>query len=323
MAYSKIVCIGSGLQDVYLKDKDDFSTVEFFEHSVFDKIELGAKVDIDQVFFSTGGGATNAAVTFARQGYQSFFMGMLGRDLAGQAVIGKLDEEGIDTRFVKHIAKYGTGYSVILLAPSGERTILIYRGASSRYNQLNPDDLDEIMPDWVYITTLSGDYEVLAKIFAKCAKLKTKIMFNPGLKEIEDPKKLKALLNDVDVLIVNKDEAKRIVRGESMDELLSCLKNYAGCVIISDGTNGIVASDGLSKIRAGIYEDVKSADRTGAGDAFGSGFLSQWARGKSLKDSIVFASANSSSVVSCIGAKTGILGKNAKLHSMPIDEEKL
>ncbi|MNL67742.1 putative sugar kinase YdjH [compost metagenome] len=70
-----------------------------------------------------------------------------------------------------------------------------------------------------------------------------------------------------------------------------------------------------------MYEDVAVTDRTGAGDAFGSGFLSQWAQGKSLKDSIIFASANSTSVVTKIGAKTGILHTGAQLHDMPLSEK--
>ena len=70
-----------------------------------------------------------------------------------------------------------------------------------------------------------------------------------------------------------------------------------------------------------MYEDVPVVDRTGAGDAFGSGFLSQWSQGKNLQESIVFASANSTSVVTKIGAKEGILHKGVKLHSMPIDSK--
>jgi Sugar kinases, ribokinase family len=322
MVSSKIVCIGSGLQDVFLRDKDDFSTIEFFSLSVFDKIELGSKVEIDQVYFSTGGGATNAAVTFSRQGLQACFLGVVGKDSAGQAICDKLDEEGVDTRFVKHTGRHSTGYSVILLAPNGERTILVHRGASHRFDLIDTSNISEIKPDWAYITTLGGDFETLVKIFSECEKNKVKIMFNPGKGELENPSKLKALLEDVDVLLVNKEEAGGIVEGETLDELLSHIMNYSKCAIISDGLNGVVASDGKTKVRAGVYEDNKSVDRTGAGDAFGSGFLSYWVSGKSLKDSIMFASANSSSVVMRIGTKTGLLSKGVKLHSMPISEVK-
>jgi len=84
-----------------------------------------------------------------------------------------------------------------------------------------------------------------------------------------------------------------------------------------------VASDGKTIIRAGMYEDVPVIDRTGAGDAFASGFLSQWAQGKSLKESIIFASANSTNVVTKVGAKEGILHKGVKLHDMPLVEKPL
>jgi len=92
--------------------------------------------------------------------------------------------------------------------------------------------------------------------------------------------------------------------------------------IVSDGPNGVVATDREVIVRAGMYEDVPVIDRTGAGDAFGSGFLSQWSQGKSLKDSSVFGSANSTSVVGKVGAKTAILQEGAKLHDMPINEKR-
>ena len=111
-----------------------------------------------------------------------------------------------------------------------------------------------------------------------------------------------------------------IVHGETLEELALHALSYVPVAIVSDGPNGVVATDGKTIVRAGMYEDVPVIDRTGAGDAFASGFLSQWSQGKSLKDSIVFASANSTSVVTKIGAKAGILRKGARLHEMPIHE---
>jgi ribokinase len=247
-------------------------------------------------------------------------MGTLGHDPAAQAVLDSLDEESVDTAHVSYSEKYNTGYSLLLLAPSGERTILTYRGASTHYDAKN-FDLKDTDADWLYVSTMAGSMEALDKIFAQAKKLGIKIMFNPGKRELAHPAKLKSLLEDVEILSVNKEEMQQIVEGSDLEELARHAMHYVPVAIVSDGPNGVLATDGKTIVRAGMYEDVKVIDRTGAGDAFGSGFLSQWVVGKSLKDSIVFASANSTSVVTKIGAKTGILHKNAKLHDMPLHEK--
>ncbi len=122
-------------------------------------------------------------------------------------------------------------------------------------------------------------------------------------------------------MLVNKEEAQELVTGKELEELTRHLTRYCPVVIVSDGPNGVVATDGTVVIRAGMYEDVKVIDRTGAGDAFGSGFLSKWAQDSSLKEAIIFASANSTSVVTKIGAKEGILQQHTKLHEMPLHEK--
>lgn len=318
---ARIVSLGSALQDVYLIDRDDFSTeIQIGDKGYFDQISLGSKIDIDKIEFSTGGGATNAATSFARSGHESIFMGCLARDPAGQAIIDELDKEGIDTSYISFIRGVHTGYSVLLLAPSGERTILTCRGASAKFDALKADDLDLIQPDWLYTTTLRGDMNTLDGFFAKAKDLNAKIMFNPGNLELEQKKKMVGLLEDVDVLLVNKHEAQQIVPGETLTELLARLKNYAPVVIITDGNQGAIASDGKKTYRLGIYEDVKVKDTTGAGDAFGSGFLAAYAADKSLRSALIFASANSTSVVKKLGAKAGILPYTTELKNMTIQE---
>ena len=314
---ARIVSIGAALQDVYLIDHDDFGTNK---RGFFNQIELGTKVDIDKIKFGTGGGATNAATTFARHGHESIFMGCIANDPAGQAIINFLDDEGIDTSYITYLNRLQTGYSVVLLAPSGERTILTCRGASAHFDALNPDDLDTIYPDWVYVTTFRGDMDMLDQFFTKAKSLGAKIMFNPGNLELEHSRKLLGLLSDVDVLLVNKCEAQKIVSGNILTELLAKLKNYVPNVIITDGNQGAIATDHKEVYRVGLYEDVKIKDATGAGDAFGSGFLAAYADGKSFRDSLIFASANSTSVVQHVGSKDGILTKTSKLHNMPIQE---
>lgn len=319
----KIVSVGAAVQDVFLSHSDEFAPVsDKSTHEQFMQLNLGAKADVNNITFSTGGGATNAAVTFARQGLHALFMGTIGHDPAGQAVLSDLDQEGVDTKHISYSDKFSTGYSVLLLAPTGERTILTYRGASTHYHEKD-FDLSHVDADWMYVSSMSGSFDVLHKLFSHARQKGIKVMFNPGKGELSHPDKLRGLLEDVEVLSVNKDEMQLLVEGQSMEELTVHGLHYVPVVIVSDGPNGVCASDGKTIVKAGMYQDVKVTDRTGAGDAFGSGFLSQWAQDKPLVDSIVFASANSTSVVQHIGAKTGILHHGVRLHHMPLHERPL
>lgn len=317
-----ILSIGAAVQDVFLSHSDEFKPVtDKSLHEQVMQLEMGGKADVNSIDFSTGGGATNAAVTFARQGLHSIFSGTIGHDPAGQAVLDDLDKEGVDTRLVSYSKTLNTGYSVLLLAPNGERSILTYRGASTHYDK-NDFDISEVEADWLYVSSMAGSMEVLAAIFDQAKAKSIKIFFNPGKGELKQTAKLKGLLDDVDVLSVNRDEAALIVEGTESEELARHLLHYVDVAIVSDGPNGVVATDGKTVVRAGMYEDVKVVDRTGAGDAFGSGFLSQWSTGATLARSVLFASANSTSVVSKVGAKVGILHHGTKLHDMPMSEKK-
>jgi sugar/nucleoside kinase (ribokinase family) len=317
----KIVSIGAAVQDVFLSHSDEFKPVtDKTLHEQVMRLEMGGKADVNNINFSTGGGATNASVTFARQGLLAQFMGTIAQDPAGQAVLNDLDQENVDTSYVSYSEKFNTGYSLLLLAPNGERTILTYRGASTHYDVHN-FDLKDVEADWLYVSSVAGQMNVLDKIFHQAREKGMKIFFNPGKRELEQTQKLKGLLQDVTVLSVNKEEMQQIVHGETSEELALHAVGLVDVAIVSDGPNGVVACDGKTIVTAGMYQDVKVIDRTGAGDAFGSGFLSQWCNGASLKDSIIFGSANSTSVVTFIGAKKGILHKGTELHDMPLHEK--
>ncbi len=317
----RICALGSASQDVFISGRGIESKFDPANNSYFESFKLGAKLNVDKIDFATGGGATNAAVTFARQGLDSSFIGKLGEDMAAEHVIAELDKEHIDTTRVIYDKSDNTQYSTILLTETGERTILIYRGVADTHKPHDYEGIDFTGYDWIYVSSFGGAIDALDTVFHKAVLAGTKIAFNPGGNELNQPDKLKPLLEDVDVLIINKEEAQLIVEGVDLEELVRHLLNYVDLAIVSDGPNGVMASDGKTVVRAGMYEDVKVNDRTGAGDAFGSGFLSKWATGKSLKDSIVFASANSTSVVTKIGAKAGILHKGTELHAMPLNEK--
>lgn len=321
MATPRILSIGKGTQDVFLKS-DEFDPHTQGRH-MFTKLPLGLKMEVDDVTFSTGGNATNVAVTLARQGLESAYLWGLGTDPASQSILSELDKESVDTTHVLQDESYQSGYSVIMIATNGERTILNHRGRAFGRTGRHNFDLTCIKDyDWIYPTSLGdGGLALLREIIDMADAHGVKVMLNPAGPELAEKDKLVTLLDSVDVLCTNKEEMQMLVSGTTCEELALHALHYAPVVIVSDGPNGVVATDGKTLVRAGMYEDVPVVDRTGAGDAFASGFLSYWCQGRSLKDSIIFASANSTNVVTKIGAKAGILRKGVSLHTMPIHEQ--
>ena len=318
---ARIVSLGAALQDIYLIDHDDLIPTTIGDAAIFGKVLVGSKVDIDKIAYEVGGGGLNSSITFARHGHEAIFIGNIAKDPAGMAIIKALNSEGVDSSYVHFLERKSTGTSVILLdSKSGERTILTCRGASEQFGNFDEKDLELIQPDWLYVTTLRGNLDTLQKFFTKAKKLGTKIMFNPGVKELERADELIKLLKYVDILNVNKLEASQLVPGKVLTELLYHLNNYVETAIITDGMMGGIASNSKEIYRFGIYEDIRVKDATGAGDAFGSGFLACVADGREFRQSLIFASANSTSVISKLGANRGILSRSPKLHMMPIQK---
>ena len=314
----KILSIGAAVQDVFLLGKIFTPRIEHNES--VEEFVMGTKNQLDQVIFSTGGGATNASVTFARQGFHAMYMGAVAHDIAGKAILDDLHGETIDTSLVGYSKDLGSGYSAVLLAPNGERTILTYRGASAHYS-LTQDSFHNLDADWFYVTSLDGNFEVIKEIFQYAQNHKIKIAMNPGAKELEKKEQLMKFIPHLTLLSLNKDEMASLYQGDTMEELVRAAKKDVPYVIVTDGPNGAVAADDHHIVKAGMYENIPVIDRTGAGDAFSSGFTAMIAGGESLEKAVTFASANSTSVVSYIGAKKGILHQSAKIHTMDISIE--
>ena len=168
---ARVVTLGAALQDLYLIDRDDFVKAEVYSvrsaahESLFGELKIGSKVDIDKISYEVGGGGTNSAVAFSRHGHSVVYFGNIGRDTAGEAVLACLDEEGIDSSYVKVATRKNTGCSVILLdSISGERTILTCRGASAKFDNFGPATL-RLSPRIICISPLFAVILRLWKLF--------------------------------------------------------------------------------------------------------------------------------------------------------------
>lgn len=315
MGKPKITAIGSAAQDVFLTGK--VFTPQCEAGVCYEHLKLGDKLTVEDVVFATGGNAMNASITFARQGLNASFVGVVGDDPAGDSILRVLDAEAVHTSYVLVDKAYSTKYSVVLLAPNGERTILRNQIPSLQHHKELFDSKIFTGSDWLYVSSL-GSMDLLHDVITRAEKKGIKIAFNPASYELEHVQSCADLFAHVDVLALNKEEAQKFVHGDTPEKLALQLAEAVDIVLVSDGPRGAVATDGKELFAAGLYEDVPVIDRTGAGDAFTSGFLSQVALGKSLEQALVFASANSTSVVTKVGATEGILHHGARIHTMPI-----
>ncbi|MBI4094389.1 MAG: carbohydrate kinase family protein [Candidatus Liptonbacteria bacterium] len=325
-----VVTIGSATRDVFVRsplfrvvrdpkhlEKLGFPTGEA------ECFALGAKIEIEKPVFAVGGGAANAAVTFARQGFRTAALVKVGKDYVGAQAILALKKEKVMPLAIRDRHGLGTSWSAILLSPGGERTILNYRGASEKISKSeirNP----KLKAKWAYIAPGHISFEVIRAVVERLKKSGTRVAMNPSKHYLAmGERKLAPLLRTLDVILVNREEGAYLTGYRYAEEkkiFRKFDKLVPGIAVMTDGPRGVLVSDGKRIYRAGIFREKKMADRTGAGDAFGSGFVAGLmgqlpatsyqlpARG-AIEYAIRLGSANATSVVEAIGAQEGILRK--------------
>jgi sugar/nucleoside kinase (ribokinase family) len=271
---------------------------------------LGTKINIKEAYFTHGGGACNVAVGLANFGLKVATVIRIGKDHSGQAILEKLKEKKIETRFIQVDERLHTGVSVIIQPKGGERTIFSYRGAND--NLKVPNNLQILSSKWVYIASLSGDWEnVLNKVFQIWQK--SKIAWNPGVLQLQaGKKKLAKFLKRTEVLILNRAESA-ILAKRSQGNIVQLLKSIyqlgPKIVVVTCGKHGayIIDKNGILYSRAKMIKNI--IDTTGAGDAFSSGFLAGLILFNDTKKALKLGILNSASVLIKVGAQRGLLTK--------------
>ncbi|MGC4116362.1 MAG: carbohydrate kinase family protein [Myxococcales bacterium] len=322
-----VVTLGSATQDVFVKTDAAriFSTRGPESRSEYLGLPYGAKVNVSEVLFMTGGGATNAAVCLARQGLKAGIVAPVGKDDAGANIRARLQEDKVDTSLLIELADYGTGYSVILTSFEGDRTVLVFRGASDHVEPQHLDLTGLARTRWLYVSSLGASgAKVFTPLFAAARKAGVRIAFNPGGSTVEQGiAKAADLLQGLDVLLVNREEAlafqgrdttMRRAAPEAEDALYTeLLKGFQAAgvklPVITDGFRGSYALSGKDRVRCPAHPVEKVVSTLGAGDAFGSTLVAGLVRygDAELAKAMREASINASSVVSVFGAKRGLL----------------
>jgi ribokinase len=143
---------------------------------------------------------------------------------------------------------------------------------------------------------------------------KCNLAFNPGTLQLENKENIKNILLITNLLLVNKEEAEEILgfpHGQkSIEEIIVSLQKLGPEItVITDGKNGSFAVSPEGKILNEKIVKTEVIERTGAGDAYSSGFISALIYNRPIAEAMFWGAKNSASVITKVGAQAGLLRK--------------
>lgn len=235
---------------------------------------------------SFGGAESNVAIGVSRLGHSAAWIGSLGKDAFGDAIVRRLRAEGVDIKHVSRSDHRPTG--LLVTHPGGlGRRVVDYHRVSSAGSHIHRSSVEAaIAEDEPRIVHISGITSALSEEAAAaiddgvdCArKAGLPISFDINYRSsLWDPQRAKATLRSL------ADRATIVFGGRDELTILTDASDPADAarVLLDSGVREVVVK-GSKQARvyatSGVTErasyHVQVVDPIGAGDAFVSGYLS-------------------------------------------------
>ncbi len=306
----QLLSVGDATLDVFLDPTESESLCTMDSKECLICFSYGDKIPVKSIDYSVGGNAANNSVGTRRLGIKSGILVTLGGDDTGNQILQKLEKEQVNMSYVIQQPTATSNYSTVINY-AGERTIFTYHAPRSYEFPVKL----EATP-WVYLTSMGESFQPFYKHFIDFLKANPsiKLAFNPGSWQMRSGMEtLKPVLESTHIIYVNREEAEKITGlGDSQGrdkDLLKALSALGPKVsIITDGANGSFLYDSESGkyYKCGVMP-VDAYERTGAGDAFGSGCIAAIMKGKTFQESLLWGTVNSASVIGYTGSQKGLL----------------
>lgn len=238
-----------------------------------------------------GGNPVNVSVYFVRMGGEASYTGAVGTDKAGEVLIQRLKEKGVDASHV-HVREGSTAVTHVDLV-DGERVFGDYDEGVMADFKLTDEDIDFLCSQDMVVSGLWGKIEHdLGKIRARGVP----VAFDFATKW-DDPV-LKVAIDNVDYAFFASDDG-------DTPELRAFMKKMhahgAKLVVVTLGDKGSIAYDGRDFTVGGIVP-CHVVDTMGAGDSFIAGFLYGILQKKPVAECMHMGAANSSVTLEYNGA---------------------
>ena len=273
------------------------------------------------------GAEANVAVGLARLGHRVAFLGRVGADGFGMAIVRALRGEGVD---VGHLTTDDSGRTGVMFRETralGAMDVVYHRAASAG-SRVTAHDVDRAVEDgvfegarWLHLTGITPALSDTARDATMRAleagrDAGVTISFDINLRrrlwsEEQAAPVIRDVASRVDVVLGSLDELE-LVAGVGSDrppeELVAAVAAAGGrqTVIAKLGRDGAIALDGKTSILApGVAVD-RIVDPVGAGDAFCAGFIAGRLDGVDLETALRMGTACGALAVAAIGDQSGL-----------------
>jgi sugar/nucleoside kinase (ribokinase family) len=232
-----------------------------------------------------GGSAANTAAWLTRVGESSTFIGAIGDDPAGQLQAESLHRLGVDVRFRVDRTR-PTGTCLVLVAPSGERTMVPDPGANLALLEHDVPTDEFRAGDHLHV---SG-YALLrdsrdAALYAMSEAASRGMTVSVGAAsaaplELLGASEFLRMVPEGALLFANEHEAGVLLDRPGEPPDLATRVAATGCeAVVTAGSGDAAWSNGEATASLAAEPlDRPELDTTGAGDAFAAGFLAARAR---------------------------------------------
>jgi 2-dehydro-3-deoxygluconokinase len=256
------------------------------------------------VTVSTGGAEGNVAMSAARLGLPSTWMGRVGADGLGERVLRELKAEGVNALSVIDPAR-PTGLLVKEISAGGRTEVSYYRSASAG-SALSADDVETLeitAGTLVHLTGITPGLSASAReavdrllelARAAGASVSFDVNHRTRVWHNEDAGPVyRSIARCTDILFASVDEVGLLLPGWSGGDAATAAEALAAAghthVIVTDGARGsAVTVDGVTTLGASVPVDV--VDTVGAGDAFVAGYLVALSREDDVDTRLLLAS---------------------------------